>query len=225
MDGTTLENPAAQPAADAAAAARIERAARRAIAPGHDRERLAREVHDAVSQTLFAAGLVAGAMARDPRLDPAARAQAETVARLNHGALAELRLLRLELEPDALARAPLAELLGHACAVLAARGELRVAGRIDAIEPPAPRQVLVYRVVQEALLGAAGHVGMTRITLDWTRLGAQRARLAVGHDGAADDSPDSASARTMRGYAAALGARLALQSDGAGRRIEMAVGW
>src|SRR5262249_9674227 len=81
------------------------------VAVLEERQRLARELHDAVTQTLFAASLVAEAL---PRLWQKSRQQGEQslseLRRLTWGALAEMRTLLLELRPTALTEAPLSEL-------------------------------------------------------------------------------------------------------------------
>lgn len=198
--------------------------------PAAERERLAREIHDAVSQTLFAANLVAGTLARDPLLADSTRAQAQTIERLNHGALAELRMLRLELEPGALTSARLADLLRHLAAALAARGEFRLTSRIDDVEPPPPLHVPVYRIAREALANAVRHGGARHVELAWERSAAQRARLVVADDGQGFDAAQALSMRAglykMREHAAALGSELAIRSrPAAGTRIEAEISW
>jgi len=195
-----------------------------------DQARLARDVHDVVSQALFAANLVAGTLARDPALPAAARAQVQTLERLNRGALAELRLLRFELEPGALHHTPLAELLRDAAAALAARAALQLTSRIDALEPPPPAQVLVYRVAQEALANVARHSRAHHAHLAWTGCAPRRARLVVQDDGQGFDKAAALSMHAglhkMQAHARELSTEVAVRSArGAGTRIEMEVGW
>jgi signal transduction histidine kinase len=195
-----------------------------------DRERLAREAHDAVSQTLFAANLVAGTLARDPQLSDTTRAQVKTLERLNHGALAELRMLRLELEPAALRSARLADLLRHAAAAWAARGEFSLTCSIEDVEPPAPLHVPVYRIAQEALADAVHRGSARHVELAWTRIAPARARLAVADDGQrpadAPALPRHAGVHKMREHAASLGTELTIRAEaGRGTRVEVEIGW
>jgi signal transduction histidine kinase len=202
----------------------------RDLAVAAERNRFARELHDAVSQTLFAANLVAGTLAKEPSLGEAARAQAATLQRLNHGALAELRMLMFELKPDALASVRLAELFQQACAALEARGDVSIEFRIAAEEPPPAQRIEVYRIAQEALSNVARHSGAHRVQLDWEVNPARRARLVVQDDGHGFDGdaapPGHFGMANMRERALALGGTLNVQSRaGEGTRIELEFEW
>ena len=77
-----------------------------------ERSRLARDLHDSVTQSLFAASLKAEAIRRRWRpTSDEARDNVEDVERLARGALAEMRTLLMEMRPDTLAEASLATLL------------------------------------------------------------------------------------------------------------------
>ncbi|UCC87844.1 MAG: PAS domain S-box protein, partial [Anaerolineales bacterium] len=86
----------------------------REMAAMQERQRLARDLHDAVSQTLFSASLSAEVL---PRLWERDRADAQRclqdVHQLTRSALAEMRTLLLELRPGALAETPLGDLLNQ----------------------------------------------------------------------------------------------------------------
>ena len=76
-----------------------------------ERSRLARDLHDSVTQSLFAASLKAEAIRRRWRpTSDEARDNVEDVERLARGALAEMRTLLMEMRPDTLAEASLATL-------------------------------------------------------------------------------------------------------------------
>src|ERR671939_1213039 len=82
------------------------------VATAEERQRLARELHDAVTQTLFSASLIAGVVPRLWERDPEeARVRVEELRRLTRGALAEMRTLLLELRPAALVETPFGHLL------------------------------------------------------------------------------------------------------------------
>jgi nitrate/nitrite-specific signal transduction histidine kinase len=82
------------------------------LAAGQERQRLARDLHDAVSQTLFSVSLIAEVLPRIYARDPDQGAKRlEELRQLTRGALAEMRTLLLELRPAALAEANLPDLL------------------------------------------------------------------------------------------------------------------
>ncbi len=78
------------------------------LAANQERQRLARDLHDAVSQTLFSVSLIAEVLPRIYARDPEqGAARLEELRQLTRGALAEMRTLLLELRPAALAEAKL----------------------------------------------------------------------------------------------------------------------
>src|SRR5262249_52960604 len=98
-----------------------------------ERQRLARELHDAVTQTLFSASLIAEVLPRLWDRDQSqVRGRLEELRRLSRGALAEMRPLLVELRPAALAEINLALLLRQLVEATASRGslltDLQVAG-------------------------------------------------------------------------------------------------
>ena len=82
------------------------------IAVSAERSRLARDLHDAVTQTLFATSLIAEVLPRLWERNPEVGKQKITEIReLTRGALAEMRTLLMELRPTALDDVPLPDLL------------------------------------------------------------------------------------------------------------------
>ncbi len=97
----------------------------------NERSRLARELHDAVTQTLFSASVVAEALPRVWERDPERAGGRWTSLRLwTRGALAEMRTLLMELRPAALIEKPLPDLIRQLSEAAASRlliaGDLRV---------------------------------------------------------------------------------------------------
>src|SRR5215208_1666536 len=82
------------------------------IAVTAERSRLARDLHDSVTQTLFSASLIADVLPRlwERNPDQVGR-RIEELRQLVRGALAEMRMLLLEMRPTTLANVPLHELL------------------------------------------------------------------------------------------------------------------
>jgi signal transduction histidine kinase len=143
-----------------------------------ERNRLARELHDAVSQKLF--GLVLSAEAAATMLARDAAGAAEEVARLGQlaqEALAELRELIFELRPPSLEEEGLAATLRKQVDMLRrVHGrdiELRIA---STARPAAEAEGEVLRIAQEALNNALRHADAGRIEL---RLQARDGRLIV----------------------------------------------
>jgi two-component system nitrate/nitrite sensor histidine kinase NarX len=132
------------------------------VATAEERQRLARELHDAVTQTLFSASLIAEVVPRLYERNPdQGRQRLEELRRLTRGALAEMRTLLLELRPTALIESPFGHLLRQLAEAMASRANLRIEVRAgDADEPlPPDVQLGLYRIAQEALNNTAKHAG------------------------------------------------------------------
>jgi signal transduction histidine kinase len=197
-----------------------------------ERNRLALELHDVVSQKLF--GLVLAAESAATLLDrepDAARAQIARVQDTAREALAELRSLIFELRPADLATDGLAGALRKHVEVLRALHETAI--DLD-VEPGAgmgedERDREVLRIAQEALHNALRHAGAERVAV---RLHGRDGTLAleVADDGAGFD-PGNAELRgrhlgltSMEERAQRLGGRLEIASaPGAGATVRLEV--
>ena len=187
-----------------------------------ERNRISRELHDAVSQTLFAANLLAGTLVRTAERDPppdaaAIRAQVQALERLNRGALAEMRLLMFELRPDALREMALADLLQQALEALEARGEVVVESSLDRRDGLDPQvRIELYRIAQEALSNVARHSGATRAALHLQAGGPGQGVLRITDNGRGFDPalpvPGHFGLENMRSRAQAIGASFRLTS-------------
>ena len=97
-----------------------------------ERNRLARDLHDAVSQTLFSVSLIAEVLPRIYARDPVQGAQRlDELRQLTRGALAEMRTLLLELRPAALAEANLSDLLKQLGEAVTGRARIPVEVRTE----------------------------------------------------------------------------------------------
>jgi two-component system nitrate/nitrite sensor histidine kinase NarX len=192
-----------------------EQAEKSAVAA--ERNRLARDLHDAVTQTLFSSSIIAEVLPRIWERDPEeARRRLEELRELTRGALAEMRTLLLELRPSALAEARLADLLRQLAESITGRARvpvaLEVAGecRLDA-----EVKVALYRIAQEALNNVAKHAGASAASM---RLSCQpgQVELCVRDDGQGFDPatlpPNSLGLGIMRERAEAIGAALTIES-------------
>ena len=182
----------------------------RRSAAATERSRLARDLHDSVTQSLFAASLKAEAIRR--RWEPTteeARANVEDVERLARGALAEMRTMLMEMRPDTLAEASLPTLLEQLSA--AAGGSSRVDVHLD-VRPgeqlPQSVSVALFRIAQESLQNVSRHSGASEawVMLD---MSGPVVRLSVRDDGHGFDesavTPDHLGLAMMRERAADAG--------------------
>jgi PAS domain S-box-containing protein len=129
-----------------------------------ERTRLARDLHDAVSQTLFSTSLIAEVLPRvwERNKDEGLK-KLEEVRQLTRGALAEMRTLLFELRPAALADADLNELLRQLAESVIGRARVPVTLEVDgSCEIPTDVKIALYRIAQEALNNIAKHSGANR---------------------------------------------------------------
>jgi len=173
-----------------------------------ERSRLARDLHDALTQRLFSLNLtLEAAAATAAGADPAPTLDAIAQARgLVDSALAELRTLIFELRPPALESDGLlgalrkhAELLSRAHAVPVTVTDARPPGGPAGLGAAAERQL--WRVAEEALSNALRHAGASAVTVtvELEADGPDRGHtvLSVADDGVGFD-PDARSVATRR---------------------------
>src|SRR5271169_2767301 len=152
-----------------------------------ERSRLARDLHDAVTQKLFSirahARAAAVLAARDPVDAVRVRAEIEVIGELGAEAHAELRAVIDGLAPPDLEAAGLAESLRR-YTVLAGRAHgvpVTVStGGLPALGPQV--EAALYRVAQEALHNALRHSGASGVRVALSRT-ARRVVLEVSDDG------------------------------------------
>lgn len=150
-----------------------------------ERQRLARDLHDAVSQTLFSARLISESLIqkkRDVRPDEIWD-NIENITQLISSALGEMRILLLELRPENLTKADLSSILKHLTDAAAARTNARIQLNMKELEKlPAETKVGFYRIAQEALNNAIKHANSRNIRIDFYSDQGQ-ARLIIEDDG------------------------------------------
>jgi two-component system nitrate/nitrite sensor histidine kinase NarX len=194
-----------------------------------ERQRLARELHDAVTQTLFSSSLIADVLPRLWERDPAeGRRRLEELRDLTRGALAEMRTLLYELRPAALTEAPLGDLLRQLAEATIGRARLPVSLAVEGQRPlPPDVQVALYRIAQETLNNVAKHAEAGRADLSLAYR-ADRVELCVRDDGRGFDPgrvpPGHLGVGIMRERAAAVGAGLEIESR-AGQGTRVTVTW
>lgn len=183
-----------------------------------ERNRLARELHDAVTQTLFSASLIADVLPRIwERDNDLGRARLEELRELTRGALAEMRTLLLELRPATLTESNLAELLRQLVQAIGGRSRLPITLNVTEERPLPPEiQVALYRIAQESLNNITKHAGASQVTLTLT-FPPPAVRLSIQDNGrgfdVADVSPHSLGVGIMRERAQKIGAELTVTSQ------------
>jgi signal transduction histidine kinase len=195
-----------------------------------ERQRLARELHDSVSQALFGIGLGARTARTLLDRDPAKAAEPlDFVVTLAEAGLTEMRALIFELRPDALETEGLVRLLDQQAASLRSRHGLAVSTDLGP-EPrlPMPVKEMLYRIAQETLHNTTKHARAHNVTLS-LRQDAAGTVLTVTDDGVGFD-PDGAfpghlGLRSMRERADRHGAMFDIQSaPGHGTRTRVLLG-
>ena len=132
-----------------------------------ERQRLARELHDAVTQTLFSASLIADVLPRLWERNPdEGHRRLEELRQLTRGALAEMRTLLMELRPTALVEVELSDLLRQLGEAFTGRARVPIQMDIDeSIEIPPDVKVCLYRIAQETLNNIFKHAGASQVTI------------------------------------------------------------
>jgi signal transduction histidine kinase len=205
------------------------------LAAVEERNRLARELHDSVTQTIFSMTLIADAarilLERDPTK---AGAQIDRLLELARSALAEMRSLISHLRPKTVAEEGLIPALRRHVAERGSQGGLTVALNLEGYAeddtrlPPETEEAL-FRIVQEALNNVVKHAQSDRAEVR-LRLRDELVSLLVEDSGLGFDPTRVSSGAShlgltsMRERVRALGGTLEIESQqGAGTRIKVEV--
>jgi nitrate/nitrite-specific signal transduction histidine kinase len=203
----------------------------RELATLEERHRLARELHDSVTQSLFSLDLHAKAVTTYLKRDPQqAEVHAAELRQITHDTLGEMRSLIFDLRPPSLKDNGLISALRQQIErlrrpdgpelVLQAAGDHRLPGVVE--------QEL-FRIAQEALSNAMKHAGAKRIVVELT-IGSEQVALCVTDDGRGFDPESLPTHRRafgltgMRERAELLRGRFDILSrPGVGTKIEVCV--
>ncbi|WP_119071658.1 GAF domain-containing protein [Aggregatilinea lenta] len=154
------------------------------LATLQERQRLAHELHDAVSQTLWSASLIADVLPTMWEANPdKGREKLARLKQLTRGALAEMRTLLLELRPTALVEVGIDDLLRQQAEAIASRTRAEI--NLDTDEDcglPADLQMVFYRIAQESLNNIMKHAMATRIDVE-LRCTPNAVTLSITDDG------------------------------------------
>jgi signal transduction histidine kinase len=182
-----------------------------------ERDRLARELHDVITQLLFSINLIAGSLPRLWRDKPgqAERSTAE-LQRFTRGALAEMRTLLRELRPNTISETDLGVLITHLSDGLSARHDIpatvttNMAGTL-----PEEVHLAVYRIGQEAIANIGKHANASSFVVDLDGT-PRRVQLSIVDDGRGLDASNTTEGGMgldiMRERAVGIGASLTIAS-------------
>jgi PAS domain S-box-containing protein len=175
-----------------------------------ERNRLARDLHDSVTQALFAASLRAESITLDGESLPPHIAEAlEEVRRLTRGALAQMRAMLVQLRSDSVTEIPIQTLLAQLVEAAESRARVDVSLRLRGeAPPPAAVHDAVYHIVQEALNNVTRHAHAATAWVELELL-PSAVHLEVGDDGRGFDAgaagPTHLGLRTMQERATEAG--------------------
>ncbi len=190
-----------------------------AAAAEEERSRLARDLHDSVSQALFGIGMGIHTALQLSESNPAALKEPLNYAlSLSQAALAEMRTLIMQLRPDLLEQHGLRGVLHMQAEVLRARHNMHVDTLIDANEPAVEEELkeAIYRVVTEALHNVVKHARARRAAVSMT-INDGLCHVTVADDGVGFDSsqrfPSHFGLRIMRERMENLGGQMRIDSS------------
>ncbi|MEA2685614.1 MAG: hypothetical protein QOE93_809 [Actinomycetota bacterium] len=190
-----------------------------------ERNRIALELHDSISQTLFSIRLAAGTAMNFLETDcDRAREELTSVRQLAGDAATELRSVIFELRPAALEPDGLLPALRKHLDLLGRTHNLAVTLAADGVvgELPPDIEADLYRVAQEALNNVVRHASATAVALALTTDAAGRTvTLTVADDGVGFD-PQARSIRAQRLGLTSMQARTA--RHGGSTRVSSAPG-
>ena len=179
-------------------------------ARAEERARLAREIHDAISQHLFGLRMIAAGMRR---ADPANQ-QARAIERISEDALRDMQTLLIELRPAGLDGGGLAPAVLQICAAYQDRLGVTVDATVDDVTVPPPVEHALLRITQEACANAVRHGAARHLSVSLTCQDGQ-VELTVADTGSGfdPDAPRSGSGLShIRDRVAELGGTVDIDS-------------
>lgn len=192
-----------------------------------ERQRISRELHDGVNQSLFSSMSIAQGVPHIFEKDPARAFSLLTdVVQLNKAALAEMRVLLNELRPDSIISTSLPKLFRQLADTITHRVTGTVVLLVHGDEFPLSPEVHfeIYRITQEALTNILKHsqAQHIEITLNY---GVEQVSVCIEDDGAGFDmqtTPKHIGLNTMRERTEKINAQFDITSTlGQGTRVSI----
>lgn len=200
-----------------------------AVAALEERQRLARELHDSVSQALF--GILVGTNSarilvdRDPSRLPQTL---DYIGTLAQSGMAEMRALLFELRPESLENEGLVVAITKQAAAIKARYGLEINLKLGS-EPniPLATKEALYRIAQEAMQNTVKHAQASTINLD-LQANPEQVILTLTDNGQGFDTkgsfPGHLGLKSMQERASRLGGTFSIDSqlgEGTTIRVEL----
>lgn len=184
-----------------------------------ERQRLARELHDAVSQTLFSANMIADSLPMLYQKQPAdVFPQLKLLRQQTQLAMSELRAMLFELRPQTLADTDMQQLLEQLVQSFAGRGLVDTTLTVEnddtqiLLEP----KIAFYRIAQEAINNAIQHAHATHIEVRFVADDSHYA-MTIRDNGQGFDitaqRPGHMGLQIMQDRAHSIGAQLTIESN------------
>lgn len=194
------------------------------LAVHEERQRLARDLHDSVSQSLFSASIIAETLPRLWKVNPEkALATLDDLHRITRSARAEFRVLLMELRPEMIENNSLSDLLQQLTEAVRTRRDIEIGCIIEGdYQPPSSVRTAIYRITQEAMNNTIKHAQAksAAISLHCTQ---EQIELMIEDDGRGFDAQTPGKGLgliSMRERAEAIGAEFEIHSRiGQGTRI------
>ncbi|CAG0943050.1 partial Sensor histidine kinase LiaS, partial [Candidatus Brocadiaceae bacterium] len=211
-----LASAIAQQCAQALKRVQLNEQAKQAIAL-EERQRFARDLHDSVSQTLYAATTLGESLSRLWERDPAQTlSMVEQVITLNRAALAEMRLLLWELRPEAILKSRLQDLFRHLLEAAQGRKAIGADLSIEGYDETLPSDVHIalYRITQESINNILKHSESSHFTVTFQQH-IDEIRLEIADNGQGFNPTQDSSGlglSSMRERAREIGATLDIDS-------------
>lgn len=208
-------------------AEKLEKKIAKEKALSKERNKLARELHDTVTQTLFSANLIAGTIPKLWKKDPDAVAKRlEEIKLLHDIALKEMRILLYELKPSTLKDENLPNLLQRLVKSMEARSKAPVKLSVSGKHKFSSKTEFgFYRIAQEALNNIIKHSSATKADIALESSPGQLS-MSISDNGRGFDDKRSTSANLglniMKERAKIIGAAIKIDSQpGKGTRVEV----
>ena len=190
------------------------------VAVAAERNRLARDLHDAVTQTLFSTSLIADVLPKIWKKNPEEGQKRLTeLGQLTKGALGEMRTLLIELRPSTIREADPVELFKHLTDAFSGRTGVIVDFRVekdDDCDLPVEVKDTFYRIAQEGLNNIFKHAEANRVRFCFNCT-QEVVSLTIQDDGQGFNSEDVPAGHLGLGImterAEAIGAVLLLESQ------------
>lgn len=187
------------------------------LAAIEERTRLARELHDSVSQTLFTSSAMSEGALRQWSSNPTrSRELLDTAHQLTVSALAEMRVLLLELRPASLTKVEFKYLINQYVESFRSRSPFTITAQVDDVPPlPPDVQIGLYRIVQEAFNNISKHANASEVALTVRHL-PPNLEVAIDDNGLGflqnEVEPSSLGLSIMNERATEIGARITITS-------------